>query len=120
MTEDIDVNKSNENVNVKSNELFDFGVKRLRGRSDSLALTLPRSFVNNHKLGPVGKCFVHMYMDQKKRLIIEVSDMTDFAEKPKRVRKPKIEPVQPEEYAPATQPIVATEEAPYAGDQEYY
>lgn len=84
MTDNTEVNKPEE--------LFDFGIKRLRGRPDSLAITLPRSFVKNHKLGPVGKCFVHMYMDQKKRLLIEVSDMTDFAEKPKRVRKPK--PVQ--------------------------
>ena len=68
-----------------NNILLKFGIRRLRGRTDSVSLTLPPAWIRDVGLGPVGLCYVDLQMDNQKRLIITpMLDMRDDAPLRKR------------------------------------
>ncbi len=67
--------------------LLNFGIKKVRGRQDSVTLTLPPAWVRDHGLAPVGKCMVQVHMDSQKRLVLTPLDIIDDAVPVKRQKK---------------------------------
>jgi len=122
MAEDTEVNKSSENVDKPKKEfMMNVGMRRVRGRLDSLSVTLPRSWVTDLDLKPVGKCWLKLEVNSTKQLILTALDIVDNAEKPKRVRKPKpvqqVEQQQPQYEEPQEQ--MQEQEQEYNNSSEY-
>jgi hypothetical protein len=67
--------------------LMNFGIRKVRGRQDSVTLTLPPAWVKDQGLAPIGRCFVQVCMDTRKRLILTPMDIIDDAVPVKRQRK---------------------------------
>ena len=81
-----------------------FRMGRLRGRPDSVYLTLPPAWVRDLGLGPVGLCYVGLHMDSQKRLVITPTTMRDDAIPTKRVLSESPTDVKPSDNMPTENP----------------